>query len=405
MNSTIDKISENYDVAVVGAGNIGTQLVMDLFYDSELNVGKITVFNSESDKKGAFILDYDDVENYKVWSQGADANSNTLSDWMKSGELEGKEDIKHSNRPKWSEILEKDDIQNVFITTPSDGPGVSYTLEALERGKTVISCEKQIISNNYDKIYEDVQSANYWFAASVGGGTGIPIKIMQDAVNNFDTFGLPKELHIVPNGTMNYIFTLCGKEISLEQAVFEAIDAGFTEPGYDDPIGVVGAEIGDYLKKAAGIYNLVMQCNNVNSWMKEEDIEIENNSTEIILRYLDGSNPNIDLESKLIVSIRDKNSKSIIDEKIGSYKGDEYTLEIGMTKKSELMDIKYENNGAIIGRLNDDAVMEYSDLVDPAPGAGPKVTAGMMIRNFEASVSGLNPMQDILPERLLSYKI
>ena len=76
-----------------------------------------------------------------------------------------------------------------------------------------------------------------------------------------------------------------------------------------------------------------------------------------------------------------------------------------MTKKSELMDIKYENNGAIIGRLNDDAVMEYSDLVDPAPGAGPKVTAGMMIRNFEASVSGLNPMQDILPERLLSYKI
>lgn len=107
-------------------------------------------------------------------------------------------------------------------------PAKTLILEALSRGKIVVSANKEVVSRSGNEIFEAAEKngTDFYFEAAVGGGIPIvkPLKNMLVA-NSFSYVAG------IVNGTTNFILTKMTKEgLDFEDALKEAQRLGYAEP-------------------------------------------------------------------------------------------------------------------------------------------------------------------------------
>jgi len=125
------------------------------------------------------------------------------------------------------DILRDPDIQVVVELIGGLQPAKSLLLEAMQRGKHVVTANKALLAEHGQELFEaaDRYGTDLYFEASVGGGIPI-IKALREGLiaNEFDAM-----LGIV-NGTSNYVLTrMKEKQQSFHEALAEAKAHGYAE--------------------------------------------------------------------------------------------------------------------------------------------------------------------------------
>jgi len=183
--------NNTYSVAVLGAGNIGSNVIERLLdFDRELvNIDLKKVLVSDTSKKRDF-----DISLY--------TNS-------------------------FEEILNDESIQIVIEVLGGLNPGKEYIKSLLEKGKSVITANKDIIADCGEELIAIAQKNNVclYFEAAVAAG----IPVLKPLIESLRGEELTRVAGII-NGTSNYILTSMEEGSSYEDALHDAQDLGYAEP-------------------------------------------------------------------------------------------------------------------------------------------------------------------------------
>ncbi|MFZ5816147.1 MAG: homoserine dehydrogenase [Bacillota bacterium] len=128
----------------------------------------------------------------------------------------------------FNEILEDPSIKIVVELMGGVEPARTYMVEALKRGKTVVTANKDVVSEYGKDLYDagDIGDAELYFEASVGGG----IPVIRPMKESLAANRMKKVMGIV-NGTTNYILTQMTQHgTPYEEALREAQALGYAEP-------------------------------------------------------------------------------------------------------------------------------------------------------------------------------
>ncbi len=125
------------------------------------------------------------------------------------------------------DVITDPDIHVVLELIGGLGEAKEYILEAMERGKHVVTANKALLAESGEEIYACAErcGVNLAFEASVGGGIPV-IRAFREGLsaNRIDT------IMGILNGTSNYILTrMTRKGLPYQEAVQEAIDLGYAE--------------------------------------------------------------------------------------------------------------------------------------------------------------------------------
>jgi homoserine dehydrogenase len=127
----------------------------------------------------------------------------------------------------FEKILNDDSITVVAETMGGLEPAYGFTKRCLERGKSVVTSNKELVERHGAYLLELAakNNANYLFEASVGGGIPI-IRAMNQSLTPEDI----NEISGILNGTTNYILTrMKNAGLSFKDALKEAQDKGYAE--------------------------------------------------------------------------------------------------------------------------------------------------------------------------------
>lgn len=148
-----------------------------------------------------------------------------------------------------SEILQDPSIRIVVELMGGVHPAREYMIEALKAGKTVVTANKDVVSEYGKDLYAagDIGDAELYFEASVGGG----IPVIRPLKESLAANRMQQVMGIV-NGTTNYILTQMSQYgRPYEEALREAQALGFAEP--DPTADVQGYDAGRKLAILASI--------------------------------------------------------------------------------------------------------------------------------------------------------
>ncbi len=125
-------------------------------------------------------------------------------------------------------VIAKDPEVSVIVETMGGvNPAYEFVKEALERGKSVCTSNKELVARHGAELLEIAKEkkVNFLFEASVGGG--IPII---RPLNQSLTADEIQEITGILNGTTNYILTKMAREgVSFSKALKEAQEKGYAE--------------------------------------------------------------------------------------------------------------------------------------------------------------------------------
>lgn len=124
-------------------------------------------------------------------------------------------------------IAEDPEISVVVETMGGVNPAYKFVKEALERGKSVCTSNKELVAKHGAELLAIAKEkkVNFLFEASVGGG--IPII---RPLNQSLTADEIQEINGILNGTTNYILTKMARDgVSFEMALKEAQEKGYAE--------------------------------------------------------------------------------------------------------------------------------------------------------------------------------
>jgi len=183
-------------VGIVGCGTVGT------------GTAKLLIENREIIKKRTGL----NLELVKV----ADI------DWEREREFNIPENLRTTN---YKEVIEEADIVVELVGGKTFAKQV--ILEALEKGKCVVTANKHLLAEEGIEIFEKARERNLFigFEASVGGGIPVIKALREGLVGN-------RVLNIlgILNGTTNYILTRMFEEnLDFETALKEAKEKGYAE--------------------------------------------------------------------------------------------------------------------------------------------------------------------------------
>lgn len=119
------------------------------------------------------------------------------------------------------------DAQIVIELIGGIEPAKTYIMEALKRGKNVVTANKDLIASYGKEIFEAAaeNGVDFYFEASVGGGIPIVFPLKQSLAGN-----RIKEVIGILNGTTNFILSRMSQEKqSYEVVLREAKQAGYAE--------------------------------------------------------------------------------------------------------------------------------------------------------------------------------
>lgn len=230
--------------AVAGYGSIGKELIFQL---SKPNVAEL--------------LELKNTPEFVIRKKGVYLPSKTASD-----------DFELKTGLKFEDLVK--DVDVLFVALPSTETGnEAFELinKALKQGKKVVTCEKGALANHYQDLKDSSDNfKNLGINATVGGGT----RVMHHAEDYCVDKNNISQIHLVLNGTLTSIFSSIGpyrngSGMSLGQAVGQAVQLGYAEPGAVSAYEVIRQEAeGDIPKKASIFVNKVLDEKKPIDWHK-----------------------------------------------------------------------------------------------------------------------------------------
>lgn len=160
------------------------------------------------------------------------------------------EDIKDERYTcRYDEIVNDADIDTIVEVMGGCHPAHEYILEALNKGKNVVSANKAVIASYFKEFCEAAQSNHCFFLIEASTGGGIPwIKNLQRYARIDDIF----EMTGIFNGTTNYILDQMHKSGADFDAVLkEAQNLGYAE--HDPSADIDGIDVQNKAIISAGI--------------------------------------------------------------------------------------------------------------------------------------------------------
>ena len=284
----------------------------------------------------------------------------------------------------------------LFVALPSTDEGttaMSIIRRALSDRRAVVTAEKGAVANFFDDLWQiSGEFDRFGYDATVGGGTKMLSHLRLQAMDVANV----QQAHFALNGTLNYIFESVGPQagagMSLGQAVSQAVELGYAEPGASSAHDVIRGEAeGDIPKKTSILFNtLRLDEPEVNDlfWKDLEftlkDDEIEQVVEEALIR-------------RFIVSLysprgREKMRTKENQDVVGGFSVEhEGWLIIGgfrnMQKSPLLQPLAHMSgpaNGYVIGLGPDESDGVYMNM---GPGAGPRPTVGTMLDDHLAMLN------------------
>lgn len=138
----------------------------------------------------------------------------------------------------FDQIINDDSIDIIAEFMGGEMPAFTYISEALRRGKSVITANKEVIAKHWDELEEEAKKsgAGLYFEASVAGG----IPIIKPLRRSLQANRIVKLMGII-NGTTNFILTRMSEDgRDFDDVLKEAQRLGYAEPdptadveGYD----------------------------------------------------------------------------------------------------------------------------------------------------------------------------
>lgn len=136
-----------------------------------------------------------------------------------------------------NQILSDPDVEILVSLMGDESVEHPYILEALRRGKFVVTANKEVIAKNAPQFMDEAQNnrVGLLFEAAAAGG----IQVVDNLLNRYshNTF---RSFAGIVNGTTNHMLTEMAKGKDYQTALREAQEAGFAEPdptndveGYD----------------------------------------------------------------------------------------------------------------------------------------------------------------------------
>ena len=195
--------NKTFTVAVLGAGNIGSAVL------SRLESLDNDVLNLELKK----VLVHDTSKDRGV-------SKDILTD-------------------NFEDILNDESIDLVIEVLGGVDPGREYIKALLEKGKAVITANKDIIADCGEELIAIAQDNNtcLYFEAAVAAG----IPVLKPLIESLRGEELTKVLGII-NGTSNYILTSMEEGSTYEDALSTAQELGFAEPDPTNDVEGVDAK-------------------------------------------------------------------------------------------------------------------------------------------------------------------
>ena len=192
-----------FSIAVLGAGNIGSAVLTRL---KELDHN---VLNLEL--KGVLVNDT---------SKDRGVNNELLTD-------------------NFDDILNDDSIDLVIEVLGGVDPGKEYIKSLLQKGKAVITANKDIIADCGQELITLAEENNtcLYFEAAVAAG----IPVLKPLIESLRGEELTKVLGII-NGTSNYILTSMEEGSTYEDALSTAQELGYAEPDPTNDVEGVDAK-------------------------------------------------------------------------------------------------------------------------------------------------------------------
>lgn len=183
--------NKSYNVAVLGAGNIGSAVISRLLHlDKELldiNLSKVLVKDATKDR---------------------DFDKNLLTE-------------------DFNEIANDENIDLIIEVLGGVEPGKGYINTLLQKGKSVITANKDIVADCGEELIKAAQENNssLYFEAAVAAG----IPVLKPLIESLRGEELTRVAGII-NGTSNYILTAMEEGSTYEDALQNAQDLGYAEP-------------------------------------------------------------------------------------------------------------------------------------------------------------------------------
>ena len=183
--------NNSYTVAVLGAGNIGSAVISRLLHlDNEvinINLSKVLVSDSTKDR---------------------DFDSNLVTE-------------------DFNEIANDENIDLVIEVLGGVEPGKEYIKTLLQKGKSVITANKDIIADCGEELIKTAQDNNtcLYFEAAVAAG----IPVLKPLIESLRGEELSRVAGII-NGTSNYILTAMEEGSTYDDALQNAQELGYAEP-------------------------------------------------------------------------------------------------------------------------------------------------------------------------------
>lgn len=133
----------------------------------------------------------------------------------------------------YKKILEDDEVDTIVELIGGDTLAKKIILEAIEKGKNVITANKALIAKHSKEIFSKAieKDVNLFYEASVGGGIPIISPLLENLVAN-NILGIRG----IINGTCNYILSeMKDKNLEFDVVLKDAMEKGYAEadPTFD----------------------------------------------------------------------------------------------------------------------------------------------------------------------------
>ena len=211
---------------IIGIGNIGCHLLRQLARQQanllQLKALELKVVGIANSKKAIFDIEGIDLENYQEKLQESDIPSSP-------------ERILH-------EVVGMNIFNSVFVDCTSSAEIARLYLPLVENNINVVTASKIAASGPYE-TYSDLKKiarkkdVRFLFETNVGAGLPI-IGTINNLINSGDRI---LRIEAVLSGTLNFIFSTISSEVSFEQAIRMAAEAGYAEP--DPRVDLSGIDV------------------------------------------------------------------------------------------------------------------------------------------------------------------